>query len=135
MEWLAKDNPSLVSVVLQKVNELTEEQLELPVFPAKRQTKYKSLERQVQKRLAQTLNGKTEVQCKTGVIDILTKSEIIEVKKAKEWKHAIGQVLIYQLEYPNRQARIHLYGECSDEFKQMIIAFSSQLNVIATFEN
>lgn len=86
-----------------------------------------------QRKIAQSLNGELEVPTKTGRIDVLTATEVIEVKEIKAWKSAVGQVLIYQLEFPDRQARIHLYGKCSDDFKQMIISYSARLNILVTF--
>ena len=97
-------------------------------------SKGKSFETKVQKSLANKLNGTREVPIKSGIIDILTSDEVIEVKEVKKWKAAVGQVLVYQLEYPDHTARIHLFGECSTEYKQMIISFASQLNITATFE-
>jgi hypothetical protein len=47
---------------------------------------------------------------KIGIPDVLTESEVIEVKQGKNWKHAIGQVLVYKLYYPEHTARIHLFG-------------------------
>ena len=134
LEFLVKDNPDLINPVISLVEEITGKVLPLPKIGKRTQTKHKQPEKKVQKSLAKSLNGKIEVPCKTGNIDVLTDSEIIEIKKAKDWKHAIGQVLVYQLEYPDRQARIHLYEECSQEFKQMVISFASKLNVTATFE-
>lgn len=135
LEWLAKDNPSKIKVVINLVKEVTGRSLELPSFPTQKKKKCKNLEKEVQIKLAESLNGVMEVQCKTGIADILTDTEIIEVKTVKDWKHAIGQVLIYQLEYPDKKARIHLFEECSEEFKQMVISFASRLNITATFEN
>lgn len=63
-----------------------------------------------QKRLAKKLGGDIEVQTPVGRIDILTKTEIIEVKTAKNWKAAIGQVKSYGRYYTNHSLRIHLFG-------------------------
>lgn len=132
---LAKDKPSLVKVIIDTVEAISGVRVSLPSFAEQKRSKSKAIEKRVQNCLAKRLKGKTEVPCKSGVIDILTDTQIIEVKKAKHWKHAIGQVLVYQLEYPTRQARIHLCEECSEEFKQMVVSFSSRLSVIATFES
>jgi hypothetical protein len=61
-------------------------------------------------KLARELNGETEVQTPVGRIDILTKTEVIEVKRAIGWKSAIGQVKSYGRYYPNHRLRIHLFG-------------------------
>ena len=92
-------------------------------------------EKAVQKRLAAKHASQMEVQCKSGVIDILFSDEIVEVKNAKDWKGAIGQVLVYNLEYPTRKPRIHLFNCGSNEWKMMITSFCSQLNVRVTFED
>jgi|LakMenE01Jun11ns_1017448.scaffolds.fasta_scaffold9660002_2 hypothetical protein len=92
-----------------------------------------SFEKFHQNNLAKMLNGDVEVVTKTGRIDVLTDTEIIEVKDVQAWKSAIGQVLVYQLEFPDRQPRIHLFGKCSQDFKQMVISYSAKLNVVATF--
>lgn len=135
LQWLVQDNPSMINPLINKVEELTGTRLPVPLFKSPQKSKIKFPEKKVQKRLSNLINGKIEVQCKTGAIDILTDTEIIEVKKAKDWKHAIGQVLVYQLEYPDHKARIHLYEDCSNEFKQMVRSFASQLNVTVSFED
>jgi len=61
--------------------------------------------------LARKLNGKTEVSIPVGRIDILTDTEIIEVKAAKQWKAALGQIIVYGKFYPRHQKRIHLFGD------------------------
>ena len=92
-------------------------------------------EKTVQKKLAAGRVCQMEVQCKSGVIDILFRDEIVEVKDAKAWKAAIGQVLVYNLEYPTRNPRIHLFNCGSDEWKMMVTSFCCQLNVKVTFED
>jgi hypothetical protein len=36
-----------------------------------------------------------EVAIETGIVDIMTPELVIEVKKAANWKHSMGQVLAY----------------------------------------
>lgn len=71
-------------------------------------------ERDVQEQLAGELNGAMEVRTRAGYIDILTEEEVVEVKHHQAWKAAIGQVLAYQRDYPNKQARVHLFAEAKD---------------------
>ncbi len=85
--------------------------------------------------LASQLRGQKEVPCKTGFVDVLTNQELVEVKGIKDWKEAIGQVLVYACEFPNNKPRIHLFGEASTEYKHMIMSFCSQLNVAVSFED
>ncbi len=56
-----------------------------------------------------------EVATKVGFIDLLTNNEIIEIKEGRCWKHAVGQVLMYAVEYPDRKKRIHLFGSIPDD--------------------
>ena len=72
--------------------------------------KYKCIEKCIQKRLQNELGGEIEVSCDTGYIDLLTDTEIIEIKYGRDWKHAVGQLLIYSLDYPLHKKRIHLFG-------------------------
>jgi len=70
--------------------------------------KYKEFE--VRDELFNSIPGsKKEVKCETGIIDILTPTEIIEVKHVTKYKHAFGQIFSYSKSYPNHQKRIHLY--------------------------
>ncbi|MBN3899506.1 MAG: hypothetical protein HWQ41_30840 [Nostoc sp. NOS(2021)] len=62
-------------------------------------------------KLANEIGGETESYTPNGLIDILTSSEIIEVKSGRNWKHALGQILVYSQHYPCLNKRIHLFGE------------------------
>lgn len=67
-------------------------------------------EKLIQLRLQEELSGEIEVETKVGFIDLLTKDEIIEIKEGKNWKHAVGQILMYGVEYPSHKKRIHLFN-------------------------
>jgi hypothetical protein len=92
-------------------------------------------EQSVQKRLAKTL-GKVqrEVPTLAGNVDLLTERELIEVKSVKNWKCAVGQVLIYGQSYPEHQKRIHLFGEASRDFLSMIRTYCTALDIDVTWE-
>ena len=60
--------------------------------------------------LALRENGRTEVRCRFGVVDVVTKSEAIECKHYKSWKQALGQALVYG-EAVQKLPRVHLFGE------------------------
>jgi len=66
-------------------------------------------EKEIQLKLQKELGGKIEVETDTGFIDLLTDNEIIEIKNGKNWKEAVGQILIYSLEFPLHKKRIHLF--------------------------
>ena len=73
-------------------------------------------------RLAKQIKGRTEVLCRAGRIDILTNSEAIEVKSKKQWKHGVGQALVYA-KATNRFPRLHLYGNKRlGQFEEKMIA-------------
>ena len=86
-------------------------------------------------KLAKSLNGQTEVKISFGRIDILTSSQIIEVKHIKKWNAAIGQIITYGYHYPNHQKRIHLFGEENSNEKIIFIKKRCQeQNIVVTFE-
>ena len=66
-------------------------------------------ERLIRDKLALEYSGKVEVETKFGKIDVLTENMIIEVKTAKSWKHALGQILAYSEEYTDHKKVICLF--------------------------
>ncbi len=62
--------------------------------------------------LAHQLRGQIEVSTPDGKcrIDILTATELIEVKRADRWRAALGQVMHYGMYFPKHRKRIHLFG-------------------------
>ena len=52
-------------------------------------------ERDINKRLAAELNGKSEVSIPGGRIDVLTETKLIEIKYFKNWLQAINQIMRY----------------------------------------
>lgn len=70
-----------------------------------------------------------------GVVDFITPSEVIEVKHVRNWKSALGQVIIYSQhdDSKNRTCRIHLFGDVSARRMQFIVESCSKLNVRCTF--
>ena len=71
--------------------------------------KYNQPESHIQQKLNKKLNSLCEVSTKLGVIDILTDDKIIEIKEIKNWKSALGQILVYSKFYPNHKKCIHLF--------------------------
>ncbi|HIK29897.1 MAG TPA: MarR family transcriptional regulator [Oscillatoriales cyanobacterium M59_W2019_021] len=82
------------------------------------------IEFQVREHLKSQLGGLTEVKTPAGRIDLLTETEIIEVKRVDDWKSALGQILIYSGFYPEHQKRLHLFGSAKDEKQISTIANS-----------
>ena len=95
---------------------------------------YENPEYQVVQRLQAKLGGQTEIVTAVGRIDLLTETEIIEVKQVSDWKAALGQILTYARFFPEHIKRIHLFGNCTPEKKQVISSTVLSFGVIATFE-
>jgi hypothetical protein len=86
-------------------------------------------------RLAKKLQGKTEVSTPVGRIDIVTDTEIIELKNVKNWKGAIGQVKSYGKFYRDHQLRVHLFGAITKTQLQQVHSICSAENIILTWES
>lgn len=98
--------------------------------------KKRQTEKVVRDRLASSIAGsKIEVSTESGRIDILTPSEVIEVKQVRRYKHAIGQVTSYSYYYPQHTRRIHLYGKVSPKQRQLIVNECGAVSISVTFEN
>ncbi|MDB9372369.1 MarR family transcriptional regulator [Nodularia sphaerocarpa] len=95
---------------------------------------YDNPEYQVVQRLKSELGGQTEVVTAIGRIDLLTDTEVIEVKQVSEWKAALGQILTYAAFFPEHTKRIHLFGNCTPEKRLTICSTVLGFGVIATFE-
>lgn len=93
-----------------------------------------SREKLCQLALAEELSGETEVVTPVGEIDILTVTEIIEVKPAKHWKSALGQILAYGHFYPSHQKRIHLIGCVHSQVKKNLEDICANYQVVVSWE-
>ena len=84
-----------------------------------------SKEHLIRDKLAVIYNGEIEVECKYGRIDIVTSDKIIEIKKSRNWKQALGQILIYSSEYPDKMMCIYLFDteELSTELSSIKIQY------------
>lgn len=72
------------------------------------------IELEVRKRLALEVDGDQAVANVFGEIDILSEKEVIEVKWAPKFLHALGQILGYGESYPTRAKRVHLFGSAEE---------------------
>jgi hypothetical protein len=86
-------------------------------------------------KLQSKLRGEREVLTPVGGIDLLTSTEIIEVKQVKQWKCAVGQVLVYSAYYPSHQKRIHLFGSCHESYLGLITNHCSVFGITVTWES
>jgi hypothetical protein len=93
-----------------------------------------SPEKKIQVRLAKKLGGKLEVRTSSGTADIVTSTEVIEVKEASLWKGALGQVITYQLDMPHLSKRIHLFNVPPKFNKTRVEKACSSFDVLVTYE-
>jgi len=82
--------------------------------------------------LKREVGGQREVLTPAGNIDLLTSTEVIEVKRIDSWKAAIGQVLVYSLYYPSHKKRIHLFGDCHSDSLLLIEKHCKPLHIKMT---
>jgi hypothetical protein len=68
-----------------------------------------------------------------GPVDLVTKTEIIEIKRVEDWKTAFGQVIAKSQSFPKHAKRIHLFGESSRQLKK-ITEHCQTFDVLVTFE-
>ncbi len=78
---------------------------------------------------------KTEIAIETGFLDILTPKEIIEVKSYRNWKGALGQILVYGLSFPDRKKRIHLFGNKNRQSVKVIEKTCKKFNVSVSWDS
>lgn len=107
-------------------------QIDMPFFEKKKVICQS--EREYKHKLAKALSGKTEVPTLAGSIDVLTTTEIIEVKRVNDWKHAIGQVLVYGKYFPKHQKRIHLFGQTTDSYLELVVTHAKEFDIRITWE-
>lgn len=81
-----------------------------------------------QKHYAKVLDAAREISTPAGRIDLLTDDTIIEIKVAKRWKEAIGQLLCYGQYYPQHKKSLYLFDH--DENNVKIIAEMCKLHGI-----
>ena len=86
-------------------------------------------EKLIQKKIHAQLGGKCEVITPAGKIDLLTKTELIEIKEAKNWKDALGKVIAYGCYYPSHNKVTYLFGACHWDFQQIVQDVCSKNNV------
>ncbi|QFS52435.1 hypothetical protein [Nostoc sphaeroides] len=61
---------------------------------------------------------------------MLTKLYVIEVKKACNWKHGIGQALVYQFYYPDKKPVLFLFGEDMSLYRDLAKSYCDRLGVL-----
>ena len=69
-----------------------------------------------------------------GRIDVLTRKSIIEVKKAKAWMAAIGQLVVYNHFYPSHQKVLYLYGPVALDRQKVIKDITQKEGIVVIFD-
>jgi len=95
----------------------------------------RELKKEIQLSLQASIGGVFEVKTLAGNINLLTADEIIEVKRIKGWKSALGQIIVYGKYYPSHQKRIHLFGETQASYLELIRSHCTPLDVIVTHQS
>ena len=90
-------------------------------------------ERDVRDRLQAQLGGVAEAYTKYGLIDLLTDTQLIEVKAVDRWKDAIGHIVAKSEKYPNHAKRLHLFGP-ETPILEHIESICDRLNIQVTYE-
>lgn len=86
-------------------------------------------ETSVRDKVAELHHGRKEVWTPSGVIDVLTEDEVIEIKYYKNWQRGMGQVLAYGSHYTDRAKRLHLFAHNGDN---RVDEFVSQATSVCT---
>ena len=98
-------------------------------------TRYRSREYVIQQKVAELTNGKKQVICEAGCIDVLTPTHLIEIKFINHWREAIGQVLSYGMCYPNHKLHLHFFGENpSETLVKQILAVCEKYKIGVSWE-
>lgn len=92
------------------------------------------LEKSIRDRLHQHLGGRVEAPTKFGPVDLLTATELIEVKELQDWKTGLGQLLAKSNCYSDRAKRLHLYGRSGSNLDN-IRACCAEFDIAVTFES
>jgi Zn-finger nucleic acid-binding protein len=91
-------------------------------------------EHEIQKKLQEETKGHIQ-HCPIGAIDILTETQIIEIKVWSDYFKAIGQILLYATFYPEKQKRMHFFGaKPKQEIITAIETLCEQQNILLTYE-
>lgn len=87
-------------------------------------------EKQVQTKLKEKYGGQIEVDTDVGKIDLLTKKYIIEIKNYENWKSAIGQLIMYSCDYPEKKKIIYLFDVPNDNILDIITTKCQKHDII-----
>lgn len=78
---------------------------------------------------------KKEVSTPVGRIDLITKDFVFEFKRIKQWKAAIGQILVYSFYYSEKTKALLLIGSASEGYKHLIKKHAATHGVVVFFSD
>ena len=90
-------------------------------------------EMDVQRRLEQETGG-VHLSCPAGTADIVSKTQLIEIKRWSQWKSALGQLLAYSEYILGKQLRVHFFGSKPKKGLDVIMQCFSKYNIIISEE-
>lgn len=81
------------------------------------------------------LDARSEVNTPVGIVDLVSDKFMLiaEVKAVRKWKHAIGQVLIYQQYFKDKTPYIILFGDVDESYMDLVKSHSKALGVEVMF--
>lgn len=80
-------------------------------------------------KLAKLVKGVREVSTPAGRIDVLSNECLYELKIAQNWKHALGQLLVYGFYYPNHRLVLVLLGNQTEEYLPLATQHSERFGI------
>ncbi len=95
-------------------------------------------EYQVTALLSRLEPGLTEVECQYkgiyGKADLVTDTELIEVKHCRYWEKGVKQVVKYHRFFPHLNKRLHLFGSGLSKYdKETLLMVCKTLNIRVTW--
>jgi len=126
--------PSRSKNKIEPKEELKNEEKRPPIEEKKKEIKKRRFEeKKIADKLAAEREGQREFPVPAGVIDVLTKDEIIEVKKVGDWKHASGQLMYYGMLFPEKRKRLYLFGNVSLKTRTIIDLYCTERKILVEY--
>lgn len=86
-------------------------------------------EKQIQTMLQKQLGGSIETKTISEKIDLLTETQLIEIKEYSNWKCAIGQLIAYSMEYPDKDKIMYLFDVPDNNIMDHIKLICKDINI------
>ena len=87
-------------------------------------------EQRMSNRLSAILGGKRETPTLAGRIDVITNNYVIEIKNAADWKHGIGQVIIYSFYHSDKKPALFLFGSNVKTYRAIAKQHCDRLGIL-----